>query len=170
MRQKARRSPPSILADMPVIVIGADTPLGRAAVTALLPGVGELRAFVTNPDDAERLKQQGVKVALGDVSDGSHVGGAALNAFCAVLAVEAAIDDRERSFADSPEAVIAAWAEGLADGGIKRAIWLEHDDVPAEAYRPLAAVVAEAAGIATGTRTPADIASEVARLESQASW
>ena len=95
---------------MPVIVIGADTPTGEAVLDALLPRDGEVRAFVTDVAYGTALKDRGVKVAIGDVSDGSHVGGAAMRAFCAIAAVEAAHDERERSFAKTPDAVVAAWA------------------------------------------------------------
>ena len=84
---------------MPVIVVGADTPVGLSIVSALIEPDREVRAFVTDPDVSASLKAQGVKVALGDVSDPSHVGGACLNCFSAVLVTEAARDDRERAFA-----------------------------------------------------------------------
>lgn len=118
---------------MPVIVVGADTALGEKIVEALLANASEVRAFVTNVDVAMAFKARGAKVAIGDVSDGSHVGGAALNAFCAVLISEAATDDRERSFAATPDAVVAAWAEGLADAGTKRAIWIDDGTTPTDA-------------------------------------
>ena len=149
---------------MPVIVIGADTPLGAATMDALLPRSGEVRAFVTSPETAAELRDRGVKVALGDVSDGSHVGAAALNAFCAILIAEAAADDRERDFADTPEAVIAAWVDGLNDAGISRAIFLtDRPDTIA-----LAGLRAELAIAATAGRSPADIAAEVSSLEDAA--
>jgi hypothetical protein len=151
---------------MPVIVVGADTPLGRAAVDALLPGVGELRVFVSDPDVIQPLKSHGIKVAIGDISDGSHVGGAALNAFCAVLIGDAASDDRERSFADTPQAVVAAWADGLADAGVHRAIWVGDDAVPA-ATALLADSVAEVAAVQTAGRSAVEIAADIIRLESQ---
>ena len=69
------------LTSMPVIVIGADTPTGHAVVDALLPRRGEVRAFVSDPTEAAALKERGVKVAVGDVSDGSHIGGAATQGF-----------------------------------------------------------------------------------------
>ena len=54
---------------MPVIVVGADTEVGRAAVDALLPDAAEVRAFVTDPKAIDPLKALGVKVAVGDVID-----------------------------------------------------------------------------------------------------
>ncbi len=151
---------------MPVIVIGADTVIGRAAVDALLPGAAELRAFVSDPAVIDALKARGVKVAVGDVSDGSHVGGAATRAFCAVLVGEAAGDDRERSFAANPEAVVAAWADGLHDAGVHRVIWVDGGEVT-EAEALLAGSAAELAVVDAAGRTPEDVAAEIARLESQ---
>ncbi len=149
---------------MPVIIVGADTPLGNAVVDALHTRAGELRAFVTDPDAGRELQAKGLKVAIGDVSDGSHIGGAALDAFCAVLVAGAAHDDRERSFADTPRAVIAGWADGLRDGGVRRAIWVDDDQVPgAEAL--LRPAVAEFATVAAAGRSDTEIAAVVAELE-----
>ena len=157
-------SHPGTLHAMPVIVIGADTTFGRAVIDALLPRDGEVRAFVSDPDEGEALRGRGLKVAVGDVSDGSHIGAAALRTFCAVLSLEAAIDERERSFAGSPDAVVAAWAEGLRDAGVQRVIVLDDDRVPAAA-QAIDEVVAEVAWVATAARDAAEAASEVAGLE-----
>jgi hypothetical protein len=108
---------------MPVIVIGADTPQGAAILPALQPASGEVRLFVSDPEVGAALRRHG-KVAVGDISDGSHVGGAALGAFCAVAIACAASDRRERSFADTPAAVFAQWADGLQDAGISRVIFV----------------------------------------------
>ena len=151
---------------MPVIVVGADTPLGNAAVDALLPGAAELRAFVSDPEAIEPLKARGIKVAIGDISDGSHVGGAALNAFCAVLVATAAVDERERSFADSAEAVVAAWAEGVSDARVHRVIWVDDGSVSG-VEDLLAEAAVEFAVVATGGRSAEEAAAEIARLESQ---
>ena len=150
---------------MPVIVVGADTPMGEKLVDALLPGAAEVRAFVTDPDAARSLKSRGVKVAIGDVSDGSHVGGAALNAFCAVVLPAAASDERERSFADTPEDVIKGWADGLADAGTARIIWV--DDGTSEAG-PLRTISGEFASVASAGRPDADVIADVVRLEGAA--
>lgn len=146
---------------MPVVVVGADTSLGAATLEALLPRNGEVRAFVTSPAVAAELRGRGVKVALGDVSDGSHVGGAALNAFCAVLVGEAASDDRERSFAADPDAVLEAWIEGLNDAKVSRAI-VVWDQAPPELVAQLAA---ETVVVTTAGRSPNEVAAEVADLE-----
>ncbi len=106
---------------MPVIVIGADTELGHAIVPALQPASGEIRLFASD-DDAVRRYRGFCKVAVGDISDGTHVGGAAIGAFCAVVIATAAHDDRERHFADTPEALLEQWADGLQDAAISRVI------------------------------------------------
>ena len=108
---------------MPVIVIGADTPEGEAILPALEPASGEVRLFVSDAARGLELRRFG-KVAVGDVSDGSHVGGAALGAFCAVAIARAARDQRERSFAATPTAVFSQWADGLKDAGIRRVIFV----------------------------------------------
>ncbi len=149
---------------MPVIVIGADTEIGEAIVEALLPRRGEVRAFVSDPDAAARLKERGVKVAVGDVSDASHVGGAALNTFSAVLVPEAATDARERSFAAGASQVFAMWAEALGDAGVHRAIWLAAEDLES---LPIA-TAPEVAIVATAGRAHADVAADVASLDEAA--
>ncbi len=151
---------------MPVIVVGADTPLGGASIDALLPGVAELRAFITDPDLIGPLRARGVKVAIGDISDGSHVGGAALNAFCAVLIAEAAHDDRERSFAPTPRAVVEAWAEGLRDAGVTRAIWVDDGTIEGaeETLRP---TVREFVVVDATTLHPGEAGAAVAGLEAR---
>lgn len=151
---------------MPVIVIGGDTPIGRAVIEALGPEGREVRAFVSSVAAAEELKQRGVKVAIGDVSDGSHVGGAALRAYTAVAIADAAVDDRERAFAKSPEAVVAAWAEGLLDAGVSRIIWLDDRSVD-----DAASVLGKAAPVATVITSGRDhdaIAAEVVDLDEAA--
>ena len=70
---------------MPVIVVGADTSKGRAVVEELVAPGREVRAFVSDPGAGAELRELGVKVALGDVSDDSHVQGACMNCFTAVL-------------------------------------------------------------------------------------
>lgn len=109
---------------MPVIVVGADTLPGGEIIDRLVKPDREVRAFVTDPVAAARLKEQGVKVALGDVSDESHVEGAALRCFTAVLVTEAAEDERERSFADTPDDVVTGWARAVTRSKVKRVIWV----------------------------------------------
>ena len=146
---------------MPVIVVGADTEVGNAILAALADRDGEVRVFVSDPDEAEELRRKGLKVAIGDVSDGSHVGGAALGAFGAVLLETAATDGRERSFADTREAVISAWADGLRDAQVQRVIWVGSVPVP----EVLHTAATEVAGVPSTDRTPKAIAADVARLD-----
>ena len=150
---------------MPVIVVGADTEFGRAIVARLSGRDGEVRAFVTNPSAVQELRDLGIKVAVGDVSDGSHVGGAALQAFSAVLVAEAATDGRERAFAPTPEAVLAAWLEGIADAGVRRVIWVGAGEMPAS----VAECGLERAAIDTDAHSPEEAAAEVFRLDDLAS-
>ena len=109
---------------MPVIVVGADTETGRAIVDALIEPGREVRAFVSDIASAEALRKGGVKVALGDVSDPSHIEGASTRCFSAVLVTEAAFDDRERSFARTPEAVLTGWVEAVRAASVTRVIWV----------------------------------------------
>ena len=125
---------------MPVIVVGADTEAGRLIIDRLNQPEREIRAFVTNEATAIELKEEGVKVALGDVSDESHVEGAALRCFSAVLVGEAAVDDRERSFAANSHDVMSGWARAVARSKVKRVIWVTSDDPPEAAITEVATV------------------------------
>lgn len=131
---------------MPVIVVGADTPVGAEIVAELAGYAGEVRAFITDPTPADRFRRMGCKVAMGDLSDGSHLEIAAFECFTAVLIAGAAGDGRERSFAETPEAVAVAWMEAVRDAGIHRLIWIGSDalpDPPDRAVCPEVAVLAE---------------------------
>jgi len=149
---------------MPVIVVGADTVHGAAITRALDGRAGERRAFVSDALAADGLRERGWKVAIGDVSDASHVGAAALGAFSLVLVPEAAFDGRERSFARSPAATIQSWAEAAADAGVTRVIWLEDPRV-AGADAGFRSRVGEVAVVATEHRDPSEIATDVARFD-----
>lgn len=109
---------------MPVIVIGADTPLGRDVVDAVFKPDREVRAFVSDADEGILLKDRGLKVAVGDVSDGSHIEGAATRCFSAVLVVQAATDERERAFTNDLAATMEAWGQALHNAGVRRSIWV----------------------------------------------
>ena len=113
-----------------MIVVGADTPAGESILAQARPTEREVRVFVTDEPKAQHLKSLGYKVATGDVSDESHVEGAALRCFSAVLIVEAATDDRERSFADTPENVLRGWARAVANAGVRRVIWVTGEEIP----------------------------------------
>lgn len=114
---------------MPVIVVGADTRLGSSIITALDAPGREIRAFVSDEEAAASLRSGGVKVALGDVSDDSHIEAAATRCFSAILIGEAATDSRERAFADSEQKVLEGWATAVAK--VTRVIWVHHGPVPA---------------------------------------
>ncbi|MEU8133048.1 NAD(P)H-binding protein [Streptodolium elevatio] len=60
---------------MPVVVIGADRPLGGALVLALVElGVPDLRAVVRDRAYAPALRAAGVRVSVGDLSDPLRLG------------------------------------------------------------------------------------------------
>lgn len=147
---------------MPTIVIGADTPVGWATVEALRSRSTELRAFVSDPDAAPGLRAGGVIVAVGDVSDSSHVAGAALGAFCAVLVTEAATDGRETHFA-TPDGVTDAWLRAVAQAGVTRVLLVGKSpgSPPPE--------IPEFAVVASEGRHPLQVARAVAWLEDAAS-
>jgi putative NADH-flavin reductase len=116
---------------MPVMVIGADTDAGRALIDGLVAPGREVRAFVSDPGSVAGLKAIGVKVALGDVSDESHIQGSLTNCFTAVLVTEAARDERERSFAASENQVLKGWASAAAASGVTRVNWIHDGEAPA---------------------------------------
>lgn len=113
-----------------MIVVGADTEAGETILRRLDARRREVRAFVTDEPKGLALKEEGFKVAIGDVSDDSHVEGAALRCFSAVLIAEAASDGRERSFADSAEAVLRGWASAVSNSQVSRVIWVMAGDPP----------------------------------------
>ena len=145
-------------AEMPVIVIGGDTPLGAAVLEALVSHDRDVRVFVTDPAIGTRFRDAGVRVAVGDVSDGSHVAGAAAGCFSAVLVTDATDDCRERSFADDPDEVLEVWTTAIVEAGVQRAIWVGR--------RPKgAAENPETALIEIDGRSPPDIAAEISDLD-----
>jgi uncharacterized protein YbjT (DUF2867 family) len=113
---------------VPVIVVGADTGVGREIVGGLVGPGREVRAFVSDPVVAAELRGAGVKVALGDVSDPSHVEAASMHCFTAVLVTEAAYDDRERAFADEPGQTLQGWATAVTSTKVTRVIWVGDDE------------------------------------------
>lgn len=145
---------------MPVIVVGADTDLGSSIIDALIEPDREVRAFVTDIDESIRLKADGVKVALGDVSDPSHVGGACLNCFSAVFITEAAQDGRERAFARDRFTVLEGWAEAAREAAVTRVIWVDASgELPTTGIAQTAVV---------DPNDVQDVAAEVARLDDAA--
>ncbi|MFZ0014749.1 MAG: NAD-binding protein [Acidimicrobiia bacterium] len=125
---------------MPLIVVGADTTWGEALLEGLSPREREVRVFVSDQARGVELRERGFKVATGDVSDESHVEAAATRCFSAVLIAAAAHDERERSFADSAEAVLRGWANAVANSKVTRVIWVTGDDPPDTAVAEVAVV------------------------------
>ncbi len=115
---------------MPVMVVGADTENGRALVVGLVAPGREVRAFVSDPGSVAELRAMGVKVALGDVSDESHIQGSLTNCFTVVLVTEAARDTRERAFATTELQVMRGWAAAAAASGVTRVIWVHDGECP----------------------------------------
>lgn len=113
-----------------MIVVGADTALGEALLETLNPAAREIRVFVSDEARGLALREQGFKVATGDVSDDSHVEAAATRCFSAVLIAEAAHDTRERSFATTAEKVLEGWATAVSNSKVRRVIWLTDGDHP----------------------------------------
>lgn len=143
---------------MPVLIVGADTPVGAAVVAHLGDRDGEIRVFVTDPMVGDSMRSEGLKVAVGDVSDASHIEGAARGAFAAVLVIAAAHDGRTTSFA-APADVPAQWVDAVAAAGVQRVI-LVGDAVVARPGR-----VPEWAIVPIGDRSLAQIAEVVAALD-----
>lgn len=144
---------------MPVIVVGADTPTGEAIVTSLLSRGGEIRAFVTNAAGGAALRAQGAKVAVGDLSDGSHVAAAAYRAFTAVLVEASAEDGRPYAFAASATGVLTTWVDALREASVQRAIWV--GDPPPSL---IAGSAQEVTVVVPAGRADGDVAREVADL------
>ena len=62
---------------MPVLVVGAESPAGHAAVRSLRASGGEVRAYAdadaAGDDEAAALRSLGAKVAVGDLEDEAHL-------------------------------------------------------------------------------------------------
>ncbi len=147
---------------MPVLVVGADTPVGASVVDALTNREGELRCFVTDVEVAADLRSRPAKVALGDVSDGSHVGAAGLNCFSIVFICAAATDTHERAFCSTPAQVFEQWQEAITMAGARRIIWVEDADTTGSGSRISANEIAVITGAGLSNR---DIADRVVALD-----
>lgn len=145
---------------MPVMVVGADTPVGEVIIGELIDPDREVRAFVSDPSVGVRLKEAGVKVAMGDVSDASHVSAACLRCHTVVLVCDAGRDGREISFAADTGELFTQWAQAVSEAGAKRVIWVADHPVP-EAGVPEQATVDSAL-------SPGEIANRVADLDDAA--
>ena len=144
---------------MPLLVVGADHPIGEAIVRQTLAPGREVRAFVTDPAQGARLKKLGAKVAIGDLSDEGHIAAAATRCFAVAFVLDALTDGREVSFAE-PGEIPALWAAAAEAAGVTRVMWVgsEGPDVR----------VAEVAVVSVSDREPGDIAVEVADLDDRA--
>ena len=125
---------------MPVIVIGGDTTTGRAILEEMARPGREVRAFVSRASLGAELRKMGIKVAVGDVSDDSHIEAASMNCFTAIMIGEAAHDDRERSFAGSEFDVLQSWASAVSASGVSRVIWVQRGTPPDAQVRETAVV------------------------------
>ncbi len=150
---------------MPILVIGADTSIGAQLMQQLSSRDGEVRAFVTDAHVGLALKETGVKVATGDVSDASHISAAAAGCFSVVAIGEAAVDSRERAFASTPSGVLATWSEAIREARPRRVILIQNPSAPSiEVDAPEFLVVS------TADRPLAEVVSEVAEAEDRAVW
>ena len=145
---------------MPVMVVGADTPVGEAIIREVIDPDREVRAFVSDPAVGVRLKEAGVKVAVGDVSAASHVSAACLRCHTVVLVCDAGRDGREISFAADAGELHTQWAQAVSEAGAKRVIWVANHPVP-EAQVPEQATV-------DSDLSPEQIATRVADLDDAA--
>ena len=138
------------------MVVGADHPLGETIARRLAGPDREVRAFISSASSHGPLRSVGIKVAIGDLSDESHVEAAATSCFTVVFVESALEDGRELAFAE-PEAAARGWTTAAKSAGVKRVIWVG-DRAPA-LEGPEVAVVA------LDDRSPDEIADEVAFLD-----
>ena len=143
---------------MPVIVVGADSKIGRAIVQHLAERPGEVRVFVSSPEAATTLRSRGVKIAVGDLSDDSHVGAAATGAYCAVLVTEAAYDGRSFAFG-APDDVVEGWLRAVRGAGVTRIIVVGTPRIP------VSVATSEMRVLATDDMTTEAITHAVAALD-----
>lgn len=81
----AKPPTPTTVTRMPVVVTGADRPLGRALVRHLAEaGVPDLRAVVRDARRAAPLRAAGARVSVGDLSDPLRLGAVLEGAYTVV--------------------------------------------------------------------------------------
>jgi nucleoside-diphosphate-sugar epimerase len=141
---------------MPVLVIGADHPVGLEIVRQLAAPDREVRAFITSPDIGPDLRRLGVKVAVGDLSDESHITAAASRCFSLIMIEAALTDGRELAFADSEKTKLA-WSRAAAQAGVTRAIWVGD--------RPPTIATTESVVVGVGGKAAQEVAAEAVRLD-----
>jgi uncharacterized protein YbjT (DUF2867 family) len=141
---------------VPILVVGADHPLGNTIVKRLLSPGREVRAFVSDAGVGAELKTLGAKVAIGDLSDESHVAAAATRCFAVAFIASALTDGRELAFL-TPAHTVSAWARAAAESRVTRVIWVGSDPPPTS--------VPELAIVDTTTLDDDGIVEEVVRLD-----
>jgi uncharacterized protein YbjT (DUF2867 family) len=108
---------------MPVVITGADRPLGRALALALVErGVPDVRAVVRERGAAAALRAAGVRVSVGDLSDPLRLGAALEGAHTVVH-----LDTRGTADAgcDPPFGPLATWPwllEAAEGTGLRRIV------------------------------------------------
>jgi uncharacterized protein YbjT (DUF2867 family) len=145
---------------MPLLVVGADHPIGEAIVRRTVAPDREVRAFVSDPEVGGRLKKLGVKVAAGDLSDEGHIAAAATRCFAIAFVLDAIFDGRDLAFAPAGS-VPSLWARAAEAANVQRVIWIG-DDAPQVS-------VSEVATVVTAGRTSQEVAEEVAAIDDRAS-
>lgn len=130
--------------------------MGEVIARKLAAPDREVRAFISSPDSHGPLRSLGIKVAIGDLSDESHVEAAATSCFTAVFVEPALGDGRELAFA-APDAAARGWAAAAAGARVHRVIWVGRSAPPIKG--------AEMAAVAVDSRSPDEIADEVAMLD-----
>lgn len=138
------------------MVVGADHPLGEAIARKLAAPDREVRAFISSVNSHGPLRSLGIKVAIGDLSDESHVEAAATSCFTVVFVEPALGDGRDLAFA-APEGAALGWAKAATGAKVKRVIWVGAGPPPVKGP--------EMAAVAIDNRTPEEIAEEVAFLD-----
>ena len=139
---------------MPILVVGADHPIGFRIVEALVHPDREVRAFVSDPAIGTRIKSLGAKLAIGDLSDEGHLSAAATNCFSIAFVEPAITDGRELSFLNATE-IPASWARAAAEARVMRVIWVG-EAAPSFSVKEVATV---------DTSDQSLVAAEVARLD-----
>ena len=141
---------------MPVLIVGADHPLGEVIARKLAAPDREVRAFISSVNSHGPLRSLGIKVAIGDLSDESHVEAAASSCFTVVFVEPALGDGRDLAFA-APEAAAQGWANAAAGAGVKRVIWVGTGAPPVKGP--------EMAAVSIDDRSQEAVAEEVAFLD-----
>jgi uncharacterized protein YbjT (DUF2867 family) len=140
-----------------VIVVGADSPVGRELIPLLAGPDREVRAFVSDPEAGAEFKQLRVKVAVGDLSDEGHLAAACTGCFSAILLTGAATDGRDLSFVPPGIDLSEIWASAVSEAGVQRVIWVGNGPFPP--------VNAQEVGEVPDLGVFAEIARQAARLD-----